>query len=773
MDSPKEQRIMNDLLAVVDRTRAGADPTEAMSKMAEMRGHTPQIIERMCEAYNKAKSVHMLQKSASSTRAEAFPLINSRDVIQNVFGQGLEKAAAEFRSVPNLLKVDFATRTQAVMEKQAAERMAGPMEKEADEKGCEPEENFNLVYDRLKKREIREKGAMEKAASDIRQERIRIERTVTDLAEALRPSTNKQLNKIAQKIYNKYGQKGDQLLAVVYAKLNKEKPGFEKTAKTVIFPLAEPFISVTRAMEGYKHYSDLTSAQKKIEKTAGLAHILAAAGLPTLSEAAMEATRRDSLEEQGGTNIMGASLKNRLKKLEAIDAFYDMYTSDDYLRDQPVNDVIKSFNTVTRMMPSLMKDDAKKVYIGPMVKKLIAEGGRLDPTEMGRMASLEQELAKGEKFKQETMDAEEARRKADTPEYKGIGEQSVLEAIAKAGKPRTKTKFFSDLAGKASKGIGGAAKALGDVLKDRIDRKDRDTKAAQDAAEKGMKLEDKFYALGPKDMERLQKDNIIDEQGKFPSDTAKRQQIKNYIEGGAVSQIEPPADDKKDVPLAQKPEDTKMPNREAAKVLADALHQKQPLMLQEGQPIITDPPSGGSKAWKYRGTKFDESPQGADTTPSKTQVDKGTKTTKPESKPESKPKEQAQEPERNTESVEYWDPESGVQRQPHQKIHPKHKPVHWNTPKGTVAVAIPGNPLSADPEVVARYNRDPSTFADEENFIVALGDMTRSEKSVGSYNPSEKAAKLVASLRAAKNKNPKGTKKQKNKQDEIHSFGEL
>jgi len=556
MPSADEQRIMRSLMSVVDNTRSGADPTKAMVKVASSNGFTPEIIKRMCESYNKAKSVHMLKKTASDQRADSFPIINSDNVISAVFGQGLEKAAGEFRATPNLLKVDFHTAMIDRMEKTASDRM-DMMDKEA-EKGCAGQEpNFDLVYDRLKKKEIREQGTLEKEASEIRQEKIRISKTVTSLAQHLRSYPNKQLNKVAQQIYNKYDAKGDQLLDVVYAKLGKDKPAFEKTAKTVIFPLAEPYVSVTRAMEGYKHYADLTSAQKKIEKSASVASILAAAGLPTINEAALAATEKDVLDDKG-KNILGSELTNRLKRLDAIDTFSDMYTRDEFLRGQPIEKVMQAFNSITSMMPSLMANDARKEQIRPLLKKLVSEGNRVDPLDISRFNEMETNMSKTDKATKENIMMDKEIKAADRAGIANapVGQTRLLDAIEKSKQPSKPVTAFSNLTkGVTSglqqslegfdKGVQGITGAV-TKLKDNKDKEEQLKLKAKDDQQKKLEkapLVHKFDALGEGDRTYLKSMGVLDEvTGPMPTDKTKQDAISNYITGKAVKDMTPDPD---------------------------------------------------------------------------------------------------------------------------------------------------------------------------------------------------------------------------------------
>lgn len=418
MSSFDERAITKDLMSVVDAARAGRDASEALVKVAVDRGYTPPVVSRMCEAFNKAKSVHLLRSTPMEKRADDFKLLDAGDILKEIFDKPFEKKAAEFVKAPRMPLTS-----------------APPVEKKAgifsdvrpDPK--RPKTDFNIIYDRLKKADISERAVIEKAAGEVRMARIKVERDVDRVASHLRPMANKEINKIAQRVHNKYGVKGDQLMAVVYAKLDKTLPSMEKTAKTTILPLDEPYLSLVGAMEGFKKYNESKNESARLEKTAVVGSLLAGLGLPSISDVAREHNKKDELDDKGD-ELLGPELVNKLKSLDAVDTFVDIYAGDPFLSGRPVDEALKAYNTVVSLMPYLMESDNKKVMIAPMMRKLIAEGNRIDPLEISTYIKNESEAAKADLNKHKTEAFERDFKKSDEKKPMKIEGESAFKDLA-------------------------------------------------------------------------------------------------------------------------------------------------------------------------------------------------------------------------------------------------------------------------------------------------------------------------------------------------------
>ena len=94
-DLPKatEARILSALESVVKLTNNGATPDEALTKVAEAEKFSPQITQRIIEAYNISRTLSHLKKSADAVRAKSFPLASPETVIGGIWPEEPETAA--------------------------------------------------------------------------------------------------------------------------------------------------------------------------------------------------------------------------------------------------------------------------------------------------------------------------------------------------------------------------------------------------------------------------------------------------------------------------------------------------------------------------------------------------------------------------------------------------------------------------------------------------------------------------------------------------------
>ena len=93
-----EERIVTALGQAVKLANDGMTPDEALTKIAEDEKFTPQITQRMIEAFNISKTLHHLKKSAEAERAKSFPIASPESILGSIWPKEPEtadKAAAE------------------------------------------------------------------------------------------------------------------------------------------------------------------------------------------------------------------------------------------------------------------------------------------------------------------------------------------------------------------------------------------------------------------------------------------------------------------------------------------------------------------------------------------------------------------------------------------------------------------------------------------------------------------------------------------------------
>lgn len=258
LDKSTEQAVMSAIEKIIDNTRH--TPDADLNKVAaevfqETDGMTPEMVRRACEAYNKSKSVHTLQKRAANDRAEDFPLIDSDLVINQVYGYH-QKAASEFRlDVPplqaNLLDL------HAGIRKVAAEDT--PAENPLDARVLDRQIYSTLLDLRKQAKLFHNKVATHKTQS---------EEAVHRVCQVARRLPAKQLQKMARLTINRYGEDGVRFIKMVGAYIGSkpEDLPLQKTAAAAIFPLEEPYPSIVIAIDEARNHNHFkTMFQKTAE----------------------------------------------------------------------------------------------------------------------------------------------------------------------------------------------------------------------------------------------------------------------------------------------------------------------------------------------------------------------------------------------------------------------------------------------------------------------------------------------------------------------------
>jgi hypothetical protein len=96
-DLPKEmeERIFAALGKAAKLANGDMTPDEALTKVAEDEKFTPQITQRMIEAFNISKTLSHLKKSAEAARAKSFPIADPEAIIGSIWPEDPATAAKE------------------------------------------------------------------------------------------------------------------------------------------------------------------------------------------------------------------------------------------------------------------------------------------------------------------------------------------------------------------------------------------------------------------------------------------------------------------------------------------------------------------------------------------------------------------------------------------------------------------------------------------------------------------------------------------------------
>ena len=455
-----ERRIMKCLEGAVASTRAGISPDDALTKAAADAGLAPEMVKLACGAFNKSKSVHLLTKLSADRRAEPFELADADKVIARLFG-AQEKQAAE------MPKGDWS---------QLGLRKAAALKPEPRVNSW-THENEGLIHARNQKEVIRglEKFAFLRDEMNVREEAVK--QSTMAVADQMRYMRPDALRKAARLVVNRYGEDGERLMRYVSLKLKQDLP-LEKTACSAVFPLAEPYIAINRAMDSLKKYHEakgvLHGFFTKSAAGDGLvgAQALAMGAMPaSMVGGAMMGSVQGGILAVGdqaskwhqiaqsepsgskGEQFLDPAFVGKLDALDLEQTWTDLL-SDPYIKTFPIEQSTKAMNEVVNVMP-MLRMPRYKAFLGAMVKKQLAQGNNFDPAEVANMSMVSKNLAQADQA-QGNRGLDMTYQRVRTNKLNGGGEATLANPMPD---------------------LGASGKAMGDFFKDMLSGKDKHEKA--------------------------------------------------------------------------------------------------------------------------------------------------------------------------------------------------------------------------------------------------------------------------------------------------------
>lgn len=521
LDKKTEQAVMSAIEKIIDNSRHAPDAD--LNKIAadvfkETDGLTPQLVRRACEAYNKSKSVHTLQKRAADNRAEEFPLIDSDQVINQVYGYH-KKAAGDFTLNPPALQENMLERLHEGLKKVASD----------DEKG------FDIDSRAIERQIYRTHKDIEKQLErfhiKVASHREASENAMRRVCQIVRRLPKKQLNKVARLTINRYGEDGVRFMKIIGAFTDNEFP-LQKTAAAAIFPLEEPYTSVTIAIDEARSHNHFGKMLEKVAEV-GLGQAIMDANRLSAKAATVDAlnmprqlggTMQGALKGVGdigrvatrklldplatmakapviggltmekkfddGSKIFDPSLTNDLKALQAKQMFIDVAT-DDFTKDYPIQDTMQAYNNVVGAMPELVNDKYTP-WVKALVREQLVQGNVADAATIKQLQDIGKEIKKGR-----TADIDEAVKQLEQvagTSRPGMSEEAATAIVGGApesggggggGKGGGKSeggisyKDVEELAGKGEKSESDRLKAEADAADKQASARLKDAKAEE------------------------------------------------------------------------------------------------------------------------------------------------------------------------------------------------------------------------------------------------------------------------------------------------------
>jgi hypothetical protein len=379
MSKRDEKKLLTALDKAANLSRSGLEPNHVLTKVAREFQLTPQEICRVTETYNKAKSVAFLKSASSDFRANDFPLADSDTVIKSVY----EKTASETKQSTTIPMKNYAAMCSygEEVEKVASER-------KPRENSCK-RDTGSIWKEAMEYEDLQNK--VRKDISDrYAATRNDLEQSMRKVAEYCESSPNKDLSKVARMLVNAYGEQGHKFIDDVNNRMSKPKlPKLEKTAHAAMFPVGEPYVSIANAfVQGQKLVKiakDLEYFDKQADSSV-LNALQMSSILKNLSKGDAK-IKPDFIDARTG---MSPEWDNYLKALKAKKMLYNLYRFDPIIKSYPLDDVTNIYNELSELTPALSDN---KAWMRSAVRRMLTQGGAVDPFELKDMMTSEKERA--------------------------------------------------------------------------------------------------------------------------------------------------------------------------------------------------------------------------------------------------------------------------------------------------------------------------------------------------------------------------------------------
>jgi len=399
--SPEDQKaLINSVEEAIVESKGGLSPNDAIEKIASKYQYGPAHVALIVGAFNKSKAVHVLGASHDKSAAE-FELADAALITQKMFGPTKVEPVEKVACVVPTQKMSSVDLMQTFVEKTAAvKKRAAANPSPASQ--LTVMHKFACMQDKIE-------NSLKQSVSF---NKIKFQDSLDKVAEEMRPMSEKQFRKTAQLMVNSYPKHSTSFIKLLSNKVNRPLTGMQKTAHAAVFPLQEPYISVTEMFNYAEKLADAQNALMKFQKAASyniakdFISDLAATSVSGAIGSPKAGGKIKGLVDSGQKKNLDSALDpnffNQLKEVDARRNFFDLTLYDPYLNKYEISELANSFNDVSMLYPEVIKNKA-------MLRRLMLEnlerGGIGDSVDASNIAKIRESNYKSDKIRQEQADA--------------------------------------------------------------------------------------------------------------------------------------------------------------------------------------------------------------------------------------------------------------------------------------------------------------------------------------------------------------------------------
>ena len=440
MSKEQEAQILDSLRGAVADINAGVHPTEALYKIAQQKRFSPEIVKRAAEALNISRTLAHMKSASGTDRASSFPLADAMIVINRMYPVEIEKPAekAAAAHVPH----DY-----SIPETENFNVMPDHSHIPLDYKLAKPAAyapDPNAAYKKAAGHRQRLLKAAEAARSEYRVRVMELIKIASELSAYFKTFGHEPFAIVEKTAFDEHGIVGRMALDTVYAMggLTEKRAELAARGNSVfnasrvpynlvdrmtklakeVNAAAESAVAAETALLSFCKESQLTIPEGVLKKQAAappecvLDCVLATEKTPhPFAKAAIDPS---TIAMMGGMHMLGLKDPDPQKaRQEALGEVFDpeheakmqavgtQAMLNDFISNDPVlsshdpADVALAYNQIAQLAPSVSQQPS---VMRGMLRKMLQQGGVLEPFEAHQVSQIEKGLRPATPFKPET-----------------------------------------------------------------------------------------------------------------------------------------------------------------------------------------------------------------------------------------------------------------------------------------------------------------------------------------------------------------------------------
>ncbi len=422
-DYPEKQRVFQALETAIDLANQGQSANDALFKAASDYGMTPHFVRRMVEAFNTSRTLaHLKQASSPNERSAVFELADADDILQRLYPNDVPaqaKAAAvsvvddDWFAPPerNFNKAAVAPGS-TVIDPDEGTTFDQAAARGASRHSFDNKPNMGELVGRIQK----ESGILARRAQEHHQlafeQYERLMGNLQKVSSYFRSMDHRPFHEVESNALFQHGVVVQPVMDMVFNMSKRaafgERRGGMPIREVLFNHRQSPYVEISNALENAAQLAKEAAAEAKIRneresfikqanekltlifrKTGFDSHAGGkSAALGGLLGAVWGQTKQPN-PVVTAADIINPEDEAAMRGADAQVTLVDLLANDEVISTYPREDVIKAYNDLAGLLPNAA---TQPVILRPLLRKMLQQGGVVDPFDLKPVESTEKDL---------------------------------------------------------------------------------------------------------------------------------------------------------------------------------------------------------------------------------------------------------------------------------------------------------------------------------------------------------------------------------------------